>query len=46
MKMKYTLLNASEQPVSEGTTIKDLVGENFYISVPKTKGKTFSVATK
>ncbi len=43
---EYTLLNASEQPVSEGTTIKDLVGENFYISVPKTKGKTFSVATK
>jgi len=45
-KDEYTLLNASEQPVAEGTTIKDLVGENFYISVPKTKGKTFSVATK
>ncbi len=43
---EYTLLNSSEQPVAEGTTIKDLVGENFYISVPKTKGKSFAVSTK
>lgn len=45
-KNEYTILNASEQPVEEGTTIKDLVGQNFYISVPKTKGRTFAVSTK
>jgi len=28
-----TILNSNKQPVSEGTTIKDLVGQDFYISV-------------
>ena len=31
---KYTLLNSSKQAVSNGTTIKDLVGQSFYISIP------------
>ena len=31
---KYTLLNSSKQAVSQGTTIKDLIGQSFYISIP------------
>ena len=31
---KYTLLNSSKQAVAQGTTIKDLVGQSFYISIP------------
>ena len=31
---KYTLLDSSKQAVSNGTTIKDLVGQSFYISIP------------
>ena len=31
---KYTLLNSSKEAVSQGTTIKDLVGQSFYISIP------------
>ena len=31
---KYTLLDSNKQPVQDGTTIKDLVGQSFYISVP------------
>ena len=31
---KYTLLNSNKQAVSQGTTIKDLVGQSFYISIP------------
>ena len=31
---KYTLLNANKEPASEGTTIKDLIGQSFYISIP------------
>ena len=30
----YKLLNSSKNPVSSGTEIKDLVGSNFYISIP------------
>ena len=30
----YTLLDSNKQEVQEGTTVKDLVGEDFYISVP------------
>lgn len=45
-KSEYKLLNANEQQVEEGTTIKDLIGQDFYISVPKTKGKAFSISTK
>lgn len=32
----YTLLNSNKQPVSSETTIKDLVGQEFYISIPDT----------
>ena len=32
----YTLLNSSKNPVSAGTEIKDLVGSNFYLSIPDT----------
>ena len=32
----YQLLNSNKQAVSAGTTVKDLVGQNFYISVPTT----------
>ena len=31
---KYTLLNSNKQEVAEGTTIKDLIGNSFYISIP------------
>ncbi len=34
LKGKYTLLNANKEEVSDGTTIKDLVGSSFYISIP------------
>ena len=29
----YTLLNSNKQEVEEGTTVKDLVGQDFYVSV-------------
>lgn len=32
----YTLLDSEQQPVSGGTTIKDLVGQEFYLSIPDT----------
>ena len=32
----YTILNSSQQPVSSGTTIKDLVEQEFYLSIPDT----------
>ncbi len=30
----YQLLNSSKQPVATGTTVKSLVGQDFYISMP------------
>ncbi len=30
----YQLLNSSKQPVASGTTVKSLVGQDFYISMP------------
>ena len=30
----YQLLNSSKQPVAAGTTVKSLVGQDFYISMP------------
>ena len=33
----YKLLNANKEEVSQGTTVKDLVGSDFYISVPNTE---------
>ena len=32
----YKLLDSNQSEVSQGTTVKDLVGQNFYISVPNT----------
>ena len=34
---KYTLLNSNKQAVQEGTTIKDLIGTSFYISIPSSE---------
>lgn len=39
----YKLLNENEQEVQSGTTIKDLVGSNFYISMPKDVVTTVTV---
>ena len=41
----YILLNKDKNQVSEGTTINDLIGEDFYISLPveKTIEKTISI---
>ena len=39
----YTLLNASKQQVASGTTVKNLVGSNFYLSIPKTSATNISV---
>src|SRR5699024_2531959 len=41
----YTLLNSSMQEVQEGTTVKDLVGQNFYISLPKDGDTTITIET-
>jgi uncharacterized repeat protein (TIGR01451 family) len=32
----YTILNSNKQAVSSGTTIKSLVGQEFYLSIPDT----------
>lgn len=34
---KYTLLDENKAAVATGTTIKDLVGKNFYISIPSSQ---------
>lgn len=39
----YTLLDKNERPVANGTTVKDLVGENFYISIPKEKVQSLTI---
>ena len=41
----YILLNKDKNQVSAGTTLDDLIGEDFYISLPveKTMGKTISI---
>ena len=33
----YQLLDSNQAEVPQGTTVEDLVGQNFYISVPNTK---------
>ena len=33
----YSLLDENKAVVSNGTTVKDLVGRDFYISLPKAK---------
>ena len=42
----YKLLNNNKEEVSQGTTVKDLVGQDFYISVPKDGIKEISVSIK
>ena len=39
----YTLLDSNKNEVPEGTTIKDLVGQDFYISVPKDSATNISI---
>ena len=39
----YSLLDENKAVVSNGITIKDLVGKNFYISLPKVKVNTLTV---
>ncbi len=34
---KYTLLNSNKEPVEEGKTIKDLIGQSFYINIPSSE---------
>ena len=34
---KYTLLDSNKEEVADGTTIKDLVGNSFYISIPSSE---------
>ena len=40
----YKLLNSQKAEVNSGTTVKDLVGSDFYISVPKATAKTISIS--
>ena len=39
----YKLLKADKTEATEGTTVKDLVGQDFYISVPKASATSLSV---
>ena len=42
----YKLLDNTKSEVSSGTTVKDLVGKDFYILVPKDSTTTISINTK
>ena len=42
----YTLLDSNKQPVEDGKTVKDLVGEDFYISVDTDDVSTLSINIK
>lgn len=42
----YKLLDSTKKEVSSGTTVRDLVGKDFYISVPKDSTTTISIETK
>ena len=39
----YTLLDKNQASVAEGTIVKDLVGEDFYISLPKSSVTELSI---
>ena len=39
----WQLLDENKEAVSEGTTVKDLVDRNFYISVPKDQVKSLTI---
>ncbi len=41
----YTLLDSSMQAVPEGTTVTDLVGQDFYISLPKNGDMKIKIET-
>jgi|GEM_PF-615571 len=42
----YTLLDKNKNTVSVGTTVKNLVGDDFYISIPKSSITTLSIDMK
>ena len=39
----YTLLDENQTAVGTGTTVKDLVGKDFYISVPKASAQSITI---
>lgn len=39
----YQLLDENKQPVANGTTLKSLVGKDFYLSLPKEKANAVSI---
>ena len=41
--VNYQLLNHNKETVKNGTTVKDLVGEDFYISIPKSQVESITV---
>lgn len=40
----YTLLDKNQNNVTNGTTIKNLVGEDFYLSIPKSEANSLTVS--
>ena len=40
----YKLLDSNKREVAQGTTVKDLVGKDFYISIPKETTKKVGVS--
>ena len=42
----YKLLNSNKQEVTSGTTVKDLVGQDFYIAVSKDEVTTLNIDMK
>lgn len=40
----YTLLDKNQNSVTSGTTIKSLVGEDFYLSIPKSQADSLTVS--
>ena len=42
----YKLLNNNKSEVVQGTTVKDLVGQDFYISVPQANSDNLSVSIR
>ena len=41
--VNYQLLNQNKEVVGNGTTVKDLVGEDFYLSIPKNQVQSIKV---
>ncbi len=40
---KYELLDENKQAVASGTTVKSLVGKNFYVSIPKNEVESITI---